>query len=123
MGRVGGLISIAVNGTRLDAVGSFDWNEGTPEKTGAVGHDRVHGYTELPQIPYIEGEIRVTPGLDVRAIKQARDVTITLTIPSGQVVVLRNAWFAGAGKASTENGNMEARFEGLSCDVSNPQAA
>jgi hypothetical protein len=123
MGRVGGLLSLAVNGTRLDAVGSFDWNDGTPQKTGMVGHDRVHGYQELPVIPFIEGEIRVTPELDVKAIKAARDVTVTLEIPSGQVVVLRSAWYAGEGTASTEEGNMGARFEGLSCDVSKPAAA
>jgi predicted heme/steroid binding protein len=123
MGRVGGLISIAVNGTRLDAVGSFDWNDGTAIKTGMVGHDRVHGFQELPAIPFIEGEIRVTPGLDLRAIKNTRDATVTLELPSGHVIVLRNAWFAGEGTASTEEGNMGARFEGLSCDISNPAAA
>lgn len=123
MGRVGGLISIAVNGTRLDAVGSFDWNEGTPIKTGMVGHDRVHGFQELPSIPFIEGEIRVTPTTNVRAIKQTRDATVTLELPSGQTVVLRGAWFAGEGTASTEEGNMAARFEGLSCDISEPAAA
>lgn len=122
MARVGGLLSIALNGTRLDAVGAFNWNEGTPIKTGLAGHDGVHGYQELPTVPFIEGEIRVTPGLDVRAVKQTRAATVTLTLPSGQVVVLRDAWFAGEGTASTENGNLAARFEGLSCEVSKPTA-
>lgn len=120
MGRVGGLISIAKNGTRLDAVGSFDWNDGTAIKTGMVGHDRVHGFQELPSIPFIEGEIRVTPDLNPREVKETRDATITLEIPSGHVVVLRGAWFAGEGTASTEEGNMGCRFEGLSCDISKP---
>lgn len=122
MARVGGLLSIALNGTRLDAVGSFDWNDGTPIKTMLAGHDGVHGYQELPSVPFIEGEIRVTPGLNVKAIKGTRDATVTLTIPSGQVVVLRSAVFAGEGTASTENGNLAARFEGLSCEVSEPTA-
>ena len=87
MGRVGGLISIAVNGTRLDAVGSFDWNEGTPIKTGMVGHDRVHGFQELPSIPFIEGEIRVTPTTNVRAIKRrlakGRDTLVAIAADEG----------------------------------------
>lgn len=120
MARVGGILSIAVNGTRLNAVGSFDWNDGSPVRTGMVGHDGVHGYQELPQIPFIEGEIRVTPDLDVKAVKATRDATVTLELPSGQVVVLRSGWYAGEGTASTEEGNLAARFEGLSCDVSKP---
>jgi hypothetical protein len=118
MSRVGGLISVAANGTRLDAVGSFDWNVGEPLKTGVVGHDRVHGYKELPQIPFIEGEIRVTPGLDVRAILATRDATVTLELASGHVVVLRSAWYASEGTGATEEGNLGCRFEGLSADLS-----
>lgn len=118
MSRVGGLISIAANGTRLDAVGSFDWNLGRNMKSGVVGHDRVHGYKELPQIPFLEGEIRVTPTTDVDAILAISDATITLELGSGQVFVLRNAWYASEGTGATEEGNLGCRFEGLSADLS-----
>lgn len=117
MARVGGQIFIAANGTRLAAVGSFEWNLGEPVKTGVVGHDQVHGFKELPQVPFIEGEVRVMPDLDVRALIATRDATITLQLASGQVVVLRNAWYASEGTASTEEGNLGCRFEGLSADL------
>lgn len=116
--RVGGIIQLATNGTRLSCVGSFEWNLGEPVKTAVVGHDRTHGYKELPQTPFLAGEIRVTSDLDVRAILATSDATITLVLPTSAVFVLRNAWYAGEGTVATEEGNMECRFEGLSADLS-----
>jgi len=116
--RVAGLISVAVNGTRIDASGSFEYNLGLPMREAVVGHDGVHGYRELPQVPFIAGDVRVTRDLDVRGLLTARDATVTLTLPTGAVVVLRDAWFAGEGTANTEDGNIAARFEGKSADLS-----
>lgn len=111
--RRGGIISLKVNGELEDAKGNFTYNLGTPMREGIVGADRVHGYKETPQIPFIEGEITDRPDLDLRALQEVKDATITLELAVGKVVVLEEANFAGEGSGQTEEGNIAVRFEGV----------
>lgn len=48
--RIGGVISLKVDGDMYFAKGNFTYNIGIPRKEGVVGSDRVHGYKETPQI-------------------------------------------------------------------------
>lgn len=113
MSRVAGLLEVQVNGNILQAKGSFDYNLGKNKKTAVVGHDRVHGYKELPQVPYIEGEITDASDLDVESLMEASDVTITLKLANGKVILLESAWYAADGVVGTEEANIEVRYEGL----------
>jgi len=111
-----GLLSVKVNGEILDAVGNFDYSLGTPKREAIVGADRVHGFKETPQVPYVEGEITDRASLDLRNLFNTQDATITLALRSGKTVLLREAWYAGDAKASSETGAVAVRFEGLSCE-------
>lgn len=112
----GGRISLKVNGEIYDAKGSFDYNLGKPKREGIVGGDRVHGFKELPQIPFIEGKITDRGNFDFSGLLDLTDATITLELANGKTIVLREAWFASEGKASTEEGEIEVRFEGISAE-------
>lgn len=110
--RIGGTISFAVNGTRYDAKGSFSYNLGTPKREGVVGADTVHGFKEMPQLPFIEGEITDRADLDLRAFMALQDATVSLELANGKSVVLYEAWNASEGGGSTEEGVIPTRFEG-----------
>ncbi len=112
--RRGGTLSLTVNGVRQDAKGNFSYNLGRPKREGIVGADGVHGYKESPQMPFVEGEITDRGDLDVSALVDTTEATVTLAVANGKTVVLRNAWFAGEGTVQTEEGNIAVRFEGLS---------
>lgn len=114
--RVGGMIALKVNGDTLYAKGNFTYNLGIPRKEGIVGADRVHGYKETPQIPYIEGEITDRREISMEALRKIDEATITLELANGKVIVLRQAWEASEGTGNTEEGNQEVRFEGLSAE-------
>ncbi len=114
--RRGGLIQLQVNGGMCDAKGSFSYNLGRPKREAIVGADRVHGYTEKPQVAYIEGEITDRGSLDLASLVTLADATITLALANGKVIVLRSAWYAGEGKVNTEEANVEVRFEGISAE-------
>lgn len=114
--RVGGLISLKVNGDIQYAKGNFTFNLGKPKKEGIVGTDRVHGFKETPQIPYIEGEITDRQEMSLEALVQTTDATITLELANGKVIVLRQAWYASDGVGNTDEGNVECRFEGISAE-------
>lgn len=114
--RVGGLISLKVNGDIFFAKGNFTYNLGIPKKEGIVGADRVHGFKETPQVPYIEGEITDRQEMSLEALQATTDATVTLELANGKVIVLRQAWYASEGTGNTEEGNVECRFEGMSAE-------
>lgn len=114
--RRAGTIEIKANGEIYDAVGSFSYNLGRVKREALVGSDKVHGYKETPQVPFIEGEIRDRGNLDLAAVVTAKDVTITLTLGNDKIVVLREGWFAGDGTASTEEAVIPVRWEGMDCE-------
>ena len=112
MSRRSGTIFFAVDGTQYDAVGSFTYNLGHAKREGLVGHDSVHGYKEMPQLPFIEGEIRDASALSLRVLQNLTDTTVTLELANGKTIVLRNAWYAADGNVGTEEANVQVRFEG-----------
>jgi uncharacterized protein YlzI (FlbEa/FlbD family) len=86
------------------------------ERTGIAGQDRVHGYSELPVVPYIAGDVSTLEGTAVESVDAVTDATITVEMANGSVYVLRNAWRAERSTVNTRDGQFHVRFEGLSCD-------
>ena len=114
--RIGGVISLKVNGDIYFAKGNFTYNIGKPKKEGVVGADVVHGYKETPQIPFIEGEVTDRNELSLEDLVTLDDATITLELANGKVITLSEAWYAGEGTGNTEEGNIACRFEGMSAE-------
>ena len=114
--RVGGIISLKIDGDMYFAKGDFTYNLGLPKKEGVVGSDRVHGYKETPQIPFVEGEVTDRQEMSLETLVGLKDATITLELANGKVIVLREAWYAGEGTGNTGEGNIGARFEGMSAE-------
>jgi hypothetical protein len=114
--RVGGMIQVQVQGERYDAKGSFSYNLGSPMRETIVGADGIHGYKEMPQIAFIEGVVTDRQDLDLRALTTGTDITVNLQLANGKVISLRDAWFAGEGSASTEEGEINVRWEGKSAE-------
>jgi len=112
--RRGGQIFVKANGALYDAKGSFTYNLGIAKREAIVGADKVHGFKEMPQVPYIEGEFTDRTSLDLKTLLSLRDATVTLELANNKTIVLRDAWFAGDGNVQTEEGNIAVRFEGLS---------
>lgn len=114
--RVGGMIQVMVQGARYDAKGSFTYNLGTPMRETITGADGIHGYKEMPQVAFIEGVVTDRPGLSLRDLTEGTDINVTLQLANGKVITLRDAWFAGEGSASTEEGEINVRWEGKSAE-------
>ena len=112
MERVGGIIFLKVNGQQLRAKGNFTFNLGRPRRESVVGSDSVHGYKEMPQVGFIEGEITDSSQMSLQTLLDTKDATVTLELANGKVVALREAVFAGEGTGNTEEGNIAVRFEG-----------
>ena len=111
--RVAGLVEVAVNGTLYQAKGSFTYDLGAPKNEALVGSDRVHGYKSMPKVPFIEGEFTDASDLDVKALCEIDDATVTLKLANGKTIMLSEAWYAGDGQVATEDANIKVRFEGM----------
>ena len=118
--RRSGLLFVKVDGVQRDAKGEFTYRLGKAKRDAIVGPDQVHGYKEMPQVPFIEGEITDATDLDLAAFQDITDATITLDLANGKTIVLRNAWYAADGDVSTEEANVQVRFEGLAADEISP---
>lgn len=114
--RVGGVIELLVNGTRYSARGNWTYSAAESMREAVVGADRVHGFTEKPTVPYIEGELTDRGDFDLAEAAGLADGTVVLRLANGKGKVLRNAWAAGEWVGNTEEGNVSVRFEGLSIE-------
>ena len=114
--RVAGIIYIKVDGVQYDAKGEFTYNIGSPLREAVVGSDGVHGFSETPQTPFIEGEITDRASLDLAKLTNIEDATVTLELANGKVIALREAWYAADGNVGTGQANITTRFEGIKCE-------
>lgn len=112
--RRAGIIQLQSQGEIMDARGNFSYNLGREKRESIVGADRIHGYKAMPQPAFIEGEITDRGTLDLEKLVTGEDLTITLQLANGKVIVLREAFFAAEGTGNTEEANIQVRWEGAS---------
>ena len=84
------------------------------EREGIAGLDGVHGYKEMPRVPFMEGEFSLDPDMSIEDLAEIRDATITTELANGKTYLLRNAWTSGARELDADEGKCTIRFEGLS---------
>lgn len=113
---IAGILEGKINGEIHNLKGNFKYNLGGLKRGMLVGPDRVHGHTAMPQVPYIEGEITDRGDLDVVALIALDNVTFTLSLANGKVIVLKEACYAADGDIETEEANIQVRFEGMSAE-------
>lgn len=109
--RVGGVFSFTAAGERLEVKGNWTWNLGLPVRAGVVGADAVHGFTETPQIAFVEGVITLGQ-VDPSVIATLKNATCTLELATGMIIGGTNCYYAGDGNGTTEAGEFNVRFEG-----------
>ena len=113
MARVGGTIFFKIDGVQHDAKGSFTYNHGAPKREAVIGPDRVHGYKENPQVAFIEGAITDRSDLNVRALLDLLDGTVTIELANGKTFTLSGAYYGHDGGITTEEGEIPIRLEGV----------
>lgn len=114
--RIAGVAYVKYNGRHVPAKGSWTVGFNRIKREGIAGQDGVHGYKEVPQVPYIEGEVSTTAEVSMVDFVNIQDATVQLEHANGKVYVLRNAWTAENYENNTEDGKFKVKFEGMSID-------
>jgi hypothetical protein len=116
-GPIAGTAYLKVDGNQLALKGNLTVSGSSVERTGIAGQDQVHGYQELPRVPYIEADVSTVPEqTTTEELELMTDVTVTADLVNGFTYVLRNAWVKGPIEINTHDGQYRIRFEGLDCD-------
>lgn len=114
--RIGGIAYVKYDSKQLPLKGNFQVTPSSTKRTGVAGQDGVHGYTEMPVVPSISGEISTTSDVSVEELDAITNATITAELANGKVYVLREAWTESAHVIDTAEGKIAIKFEGVSCD-------
>ncbi|GJE45365.1 phage tail tube protein [Methylobacterium soli] len=113
--RIAGVAYVYVNGGQLPLRGGFTVSPSPFERAGIAGQDTVHGYSENPRVPFIEGDISLTEDVSIEALDAITEATVTAELANGKAYVLREAWCKSAHELNTKDGQVRVRFEGVSC--------
>ena len=113
MSRIGGTIFFKADGVQYKAKGNWTYNLGNPKREQIVGADGVHGYSEKPQVPMIEGAITDDATLDVSLLQNLVDADVILELANGKTVAMDRSAYTADGDITTDEGEIQVRFEGF----------
>ena len=120
--RFAGIAWLNVTGVgQLALRGDFTVSASPVERTMIAGQDRVHGYQELPRVPYIEGTVSTTSDMSLEVLDGQTDVTVIAQLANGKQYTLTGATCKAALENNTRDGQVRVRWEGLWCDETNVQ--
>ncbi len=114
--RIGGVASITIDGQQYMLRGNMKVSPSTVKREGIAGQDYVHGYTEMPVVPGIDGDFSTPPGLSLQALENVVDSTVVAQLANGKTYVLTDAWTESAFEIETSEGKFSAKFQGLTCE-------
>jgi hypothetical protein len=113
--RFAGIAFLKVDGNQLALRGNFTVSPTSVERTMVAGQDGIHGYQELPRVPYIEGDLSAVPGLLLESLVSQVDSTVTAELANGRVYTLTGGTCKCGFEENTRDGQLRVRWEGLAC--------
>lgn len=111
MKRQSGVAYLTVDGTTINASGSFSVPLTTVNRTDIVCGERVIGFDEQHIAPYIQATIRITDQTDFESICSSTSMTVRVEFANGKTYTLSNAFVRGNPTVS-ETGECSIDFAG-----------
>jgi hypothetical protein len=111
---IAGVAYVKVDGEQYALRGDLTVSIDAVERAGIAGLDGVHGYTETPRVPFIEGSFSDIGGMSLKRIGEICNSTVTAELLNGKSYLLRNAWSSTARELNGAEGSVTIRFEGMS---------
>jgi Phage tail tube protein len=114
---IAGIGTLTVDGVQLALRANLTVSPDPVEREGIAGQDRVHGYREMPRVPFMEAEISLQQVQVVTDLVNnvVGDSTVVAMLADGRTFQLNQAWYRGATEIASQEGQYRARFEGFTC--------
>jgi hypothetical protein len=114
--KFAGIAFLFVGGQQMRLRGNFTVSPSPVERTMIAGQDGVHGYQELPRVPYIEGDISLTADMRLDEVDGMTNVTVVAQLANGFTYSLIGATCKAALEANSRDGQARVRWEGIWCE-------
>jgi len=113
--RIAGIAYLWVNNRELALRGNFTVSPSNWERTMIAGQDGIHGFQELPRVPYIEGDVTLMPSLNLMDLVAQTSVDVVAQLANGKQYTMGGAACKANLEANTRDGQVRVRWEGLWC--------
>ena len=77
----------------------------------------MHGYKEMPVAPFVSGSFRDSQGLTVADFNAMTNVTVSVQLANGKLIIGRNMWTVDALEVDTADAKFDVRWEGYQGSV------
>lgn len=108
-----GVKQAMIDGEVVDVKGGVAYSLGGDKQETVMGVDRRHGVKVTRMPAYVEMTITDRSGFDLKKLTKLSASTVAIDLENGKMVKFTNASYAGEGKVTAEEGEIETRFE---CD-------
>ena len=112
--RIAGICYIKVDGEQLSVEGSVEVPMSDVTRETLLSTNGVAGYSEMPVIPYVPLNARITDKTSIKKLVENTGMTVTAELANGKVYTLEEAYLAGDLAFNASDGTCTLRFEGKS---------
>ena|SRR5215831_2984907 len=113
--KIAGVAHLMIDGRLYSLRGNFTVSPTRWERTMIAGQDAIHGYQELPRVPYIEGDLSTVRDLSLATLEAQTDSTVSAQLANGKQYTLHEATCKAGFEENTRDGQVRVRWEGTVC--------
>lgn len=116
-GLIGGILRVTVNGKALAVKPGWEWSRGGFDRETVLGATEPHGHKSTPRVPFVAGPMTWDGTDDIDDLQEVTGATVVAEFANGRTLVIRDAHAAGPWTGSTDEGEVQARYEGKIADI------
>jgi hypothetical protein len=113
--RFAGVALVKVDGRQIPLRGNLTVSPNVIERTMLAGQDGIHGFQELPRVPWIELDMSTLPEIEIEELEGQVGVTVVAQLANGRQYSLEDACCRGGIEINARDGQCRVRWEGENC--------
>ena len=114
--RFAGVAFVKVDGQQIPLQGNLTVSPNTLEREMIAGQDGIHGFREMPRVPWIQLDLSTLPEVELEALELQTNVTVVAQLANNKQYSLGQATCRGGIEVNARDGRATVRWEGVSCE-------